>query len=110
MTTVSIWRDNTTGKIKAFEFYGHAKYAKFGKDIVCSAVSVLSLTTINSIEKFCSDEFDVTHNDKEALIRCVFKNECSDDAMLLLNSMILGLEQIQNEYGNKYIKINFEEV
>ena len=38
------------------EVHGHARYAPIGKDIVCSAISVLFLTLANSID-MTSDAF-----------------------------------------------------
>ena len=108
MTTISIWK-NDKG-LKAFEAYGHANYSKFGKDIVCSAISILLINTINSIENFTSDIIDVTTDEKSGLIRCVFEKVPSKESDLLVKSMILGLKQIQNEYGKKFIDINYEEV
>ncbi len=108
MTTVCIWKKGNI--VKAFEASGHAGFARFGKDIVCSAISTLMINSINSIETFTNDEIDVVSDDKTGLIRCVFKNEPSSDSQLLVNSLILGLKQIQDEYGNKFIDINYEEV
>ena len=52
----------------------------------------------------------MTIDEKSGLIRCVFKNIPSEKSQLIVDSMILGLKQIQDEYGNKYIDIRFEEV
>ena len=101
---------NVTLTNQSFEVSGHAMYAEFGKDIVCSAISVLATTTVNSIESLTDDKIDVSSDPKIGLIRCVFKNVPSNEANLLVNSMIIGLTQIQQEYGNKFIEIIFEEV
>ena len=53
---------------------------------------------------------DVTVDEKTGLIRCVFRDTPSERSQLLVNSMVLGLRQIQEEYGKKYIDIRFEEV
>jgi len=58
----------------------------------------------------CEEKTDVTVDEKIGMIRCVFKNTPSEKSQLLVDSMILGLKQIQEEYGNKYIDIIFEEV
>ena len=109
MTTVRIWKMKT-GQYKAFEFFGHAKYARFGKDIVCAGISALSFTAVSSIEKLCDDKMNVDSDEKDGLIRCIFEEPTSKDATLLVDSMIIGLTQIQEQYGNKYIDIKFEEV
>ena len=109
MTTVRIWK-NRDNIITAFELYGHAKYARLGKDIVCAAISILATNTINSIEELTEDKTNVASDEKSGMIRCVFNNTPSDKSILLVDSMIIGLKQIQKEYGNKFIEIIFEEV
>ena len=39
------------------EVKGHAGYDEYGKDIVCAAVSVLTVNMANSVEKFTDDSF-----------------------------------------------------
>ena len=39
-----------------FDMSGHAGYDDIGKDIVCAAVSVLVINTLNSIERFTDDK------------------------------------------------------
>lgn len=109
MTTVRIWKLQT-GQYKAFEFYGHAKYARFGKDIVCAGISALSFTTVSSIKELCADKMNVDSDEKDGLLRCVFEEPTSKEATMLVDSMIIGLEQIHEQYGSKYIDIKFEEV
>ncbi|MCR4749614.1 MAG: ribosomal-processing cysteine protease Prp [Lachnospiraceae bacterium] len=108
MTKVCIWRKDN--KATAFEAYGHAGYAKAGIDVVCSAISILVSNTINSLELLCHEKIDVTVDEESGLMRCVFKDVPSDSSQLLVDSMLLGLRQIQDEYGNKYIDIRLEEV
>jgi len=38
---------------------GHAKYADYGKDIVCAGVSSILTTTVNAIFKFSDDTIKV---------------------------------------------------
>ena len=46
--TVVRTKDN---QIRSFQVSGHAEYAESGQDIVCSAVSALTITTINALSK-----------------------------------------------------------
>ena len=39
-----------------------------------------------------------------------FTEEVSPDAALLIDSMILGLTEIQNDYGNEFLVLDFKEV
>lgn len=88
---------------------GHAGYHDKGQDIVCAAVSVLIINTINSIEVF-SPETIFHIEESDGLIN--FKLECipNEKVELLLNSMELGLKNIENEYKKIYIKLKFVEV
>ena len=83
---------------------GHAGYAEEGYDIICAAVSVLTVNTINSIEKFTDDAFKAEAAD--GMVRWKFTEiPLSKEANLLMDSLVLGLKDIQENYGKKYIKI-----
>ena len=102
MITVEI-RKNDQG-YTGFSSRGHAGYAEEGFDIVCSAVTALVVNTINSIEKFTEDPFKGEAAD--GLVRWKFqKTPVSKETELLMDSLVLGLEYIQESYGKKYIKI-----
>lgn len=45
-----------TNKINGFKVEGHALFANYGNDIVCSAVSVTTIGVINEIEKLSSKD------------------------------------------------------
>lgn len=94
------------GKYKGLEVSGHADFAKEGKDIVCAAVSALTLNLANSIECFCDDNFAVDSSD--GFFKLIL-NDRSDKSGLLLDACILGLIDIGEEY-NDYIEINLQEV
>ena len=55
MIDVLILRDKAQD-ITGFKVSGHALFAEAGSDIVCSAVSMLTINTINAIEEFLPDE------------------------------------------------------
>ena len=107
MINVMIFRDSTN-QYKRFKVSGHAGYAELGYDIVCSAVSTLTINTINSIEKFTDDKFSAYEEDGE--VDFSFTNTVSKESKLLIDSMILGLTDIMESYGKKYLKISYKEV
>ena len=94
-----------------FDVSGHAGYAESGEDIVCSAVSALVINAVNSIDRFTDDETSSVADEETGDIEFRFKGHPSHDARLLLDSMILGLEAIEDsgEYES-YIDIIFKEV
>lgn len=106
MIKITVFKDCES--FTGFKSEGHAEYADEGFDIICAAVSVLTINTINSIEAFTSDTFHVKQND--GFIQCQFDHELSDNSVLLMKSMILGLQEIEKDYGNEYIRVIFKEV
>ncbi len=106
MITVEIHRSGET--YRGFLSSGHADYAEEGYDIICAAVSALTVNAINSIEQFTDDAFAVRQGD--GLVELILEGEVSEKTSLLLDSMILGLQEIKNTYGNEYIELQFKEV
>ena len=95
--------------ITGFRTEGHAEYAKHGKDIVCAAVSTLVMNTMESIHLLSSDVFDYEEDEKRGI--CDFKiisNPTSPETKLLFQSLLIGLQGVQEEYGEKYLRIVFQ--
>ena len=108
MTRVTVHKQKE--KYLDFVCEGHAGYDRYSKDIVCASISVLVINTVNAIEKFTSSKPDVEAREEDGYIRCSFKEEADKDAVLLIKSMILGLMQIQKQYGTEYIDVKIKEV
>ncbi len=84
-----------TGLIERFLVTGHADSKEYGRDIVCAAVSALTINFVNSVEMLC---------------RVTLQNEVTDgyydvyvtdshDIQLLAQSMKVGMQGIAKEYG-----------
>ena len=97
--TVSI-KDNKYG---GFTCSGHAGFGYRGNDVICAAVSMLVINTANSIEKLTDCNFKSTDSGNE--IKFIFNSEPDDKASLLMDSLVLGLKEIQKEYGKKYLEL-----
>ncbi len=109
MVSVTILKDQKN-LCRGFETKGHAGYADKGEDIVCAAVSVLTINTVNSLEQFTTDPF-VLHSDEEAgLISVRFEKEPGEAAALLLSSYELGISGIAESYGTQYLSLEMKEV
>ncbi len=89
---------------------GHADYAEEGEDIICAAVSALALNFFNSVEAFTEDEFEGKAGEKNVQFEFRFTSDISPESQLLMNSLILGLQNIEKDYGKSYINIRFKEV
>ncbi len=95
---------------KSIECNGHAGFAEYGEDIVCAAISVLTINCINSIENLTRDEISVFQDEDKGVIRFEFKNQPSVSAELLVKSFELGIDSIYQQYGKKYLNIKFRRV
>lgn len=110
MIRVIIYK-NQRHEYTGFDVSGHAGYDDSGKDIVCAAVSALVINTVNSVEHFTDDRISCVTDEETGEIVFRFRQIPSHDASLLLDSMLLGLEGIEDsgEYES-YIDIIFKEV
>lgn len=88
------------------ELSGHANYSKYGEDIICSAVSALSINLVNSVENFTKDKFSCQIKEDTGDLKLSINNP-SKESILLFKSCVLGLENISKEYGKKYIDITY---
>ena len=90
---------------------GHAEYAKSGgPDILCAAVSALTIGTVNSLEELAGERIQVTENEETGFLKCDFESVLQEKSSFLMDSMIFSLENLSREYGRKYLQVKFEEV
>jgi uncharacterized protein YsxB (DUF464 family) len=97
MIRITISRDQN-GRITEAVVKGHAGYAEAGYDIVCAAVSILVQNAVNSVETLCNVSLDAHSRDGFLSFRCKAYTE-HRDVQLLLESMVLGLRGIAEQYG-----------
>ena len=98
MIKINVEKENNI--IKSVEVKGHADYADFGKDIVCSAVSSIVTTTINDILTLDKNAIKYITDDGNVTIT----NLDNEIANKLLNTMLNTLSDLANDYP-KNIKI-----
>ena len=109
MTTITIYKSDKD-TYKGFTCKGHSGYAVAGEDIVCAAISILVINTLNSLEMLTHARMELNTDEDTGLIDCHFTEILSEQSKLLIDSMILGLKSIAEQYGKKYVKLKFEEV
>lgn len=98
-------RKSEEGVYNGFLVEGHAGFDAYGKDIVCAAASAMVINTINSIEAFTEDVFETDIDAKRGRIEFKMVSDVSKDSELLLKSLLLGLQGIEAQYGNQFIKL-----
>lgn len=112
MISVTVFVDSEH-RYAGIHLLGHAGLAedpKAGQELVCAAVSALTINMANSVEQFTEDSFSVDQEEATGAFDFRFTSEISSESQLLMNSLVFGLQDIEEEYGEPYIKIRFEEV
>ncbi len=107
MVKVTFFQDQASDLV-GFTCSGHADYAE-SQDIVCAGVSALVITCVNSIEELTEDTFTCESDAKGGDIVFRLTEGFSEKSQLLLRSLALGLEEMEDSYKEN-IDLIFEEV
>lgn len=92
MVKVSIqYRGSGFGSL---EIKGHADSAPYGQDLVCAAISAVSLGALNAIEK--EDDFVISV--EEGDIKVTSKGAISEHDETVLETLIIQLKTIESSY------------
>ena len=92
---INIVVTNKENKIKKISILGHALYDDYGKDIVCSGVSSVVITSVNAIMSF--DKNYISYESKKDNFEITI-NEHNQIVDNLINNMISMLKDIENDY------------
>lgn len=113
MTNVLFKKKNN--KIISFTASGHTEYAEEGYDIICSAVSAMSYTTLNGItdvlhiELIQNEDFFIEEETGYLSINLENRSiEDIDKCQILLETLFVGFKSMKTY--EKHIKVIIEEV
>ena len=106
MITVTVSKKSSS--YTEFVSRGHAGYAEEGQDIICAAVSALIVNTVNSLERLTKDRFDL--DEKDGYVHIRFPEGLTAGGKLLMDSLVLGLTEIEKSYSKRYLKVKVREV
>ncbi len=110
MTRITFEKEQDKDGYRCFQFEGHAGFAKKGDDIVCAALSVLVINTINALCELCNSSAVITSDEEKGLINCQMPDEQSEKERLLVDVLLMGACSIEKEYGKKYCTVTVREV
>jgi len=98
---------NKRGFITSFEVKGHADYAEHGSDIVCAGVSALTQAAVLGLQQVCGLKIQMKKapGDMECRLPAIGTPEQYSRGQAILESMILGLRGIEEEYGDYLVLI-----
>ena len=105
MTEITIFRKGNAF-ISGFKVEGHSGYSEKGSDIVCSAITTATMTTVNGL----TDVVGIPAKTKvsDGFLECLVPEKLSPTeeygVEILMNSMYLTLKNIEEQYKD-YIVI-----
>ncbi len=99
MVTVLVDRNKEEIKI-----LGHSGFAEYGRDIVCSAISAIVITSVNAILTFDNNYLQYEEKKDIFTIKIKKKNEITSN---LITNMLNLLKELEKDYPNN-IKIKEE--
>jgi len=86
-------------RLVGFDIQGHADYAPHGEDIVCSAVSILAITTVNSLLEQVGQ---VLVKSDDGLVSVKLPDDLNEEqrlkAQVILKTLLIGLNGVSLEY------------
>ena len=91
-------------KIASFKLTGHANAGDYGHDIVCAAVSVLAISTINGLERVVHSKPVIEKNEDEGGYLEATALDLGHDSQILLQTFLNGMLDIQESY-QQYIEV-----
>jgi uncharacterized protein len=105
MVNITIW-ENKESEIVRFMVKDHAGYAEYGFDILCSAISAISIGTLNGLSDYVGLKLNLEL--KEGYIYCGMPEKMNKiqniKSQAILKTMDLAFLNIMNEY-KEYVKI-----
>ena len=92
---------------------GHSGQAEAGRDIVCAAVSILTITCVNSLEKICGVIPRITEENEERGVlafelpeRTEAENE---KAQILMSALKQGMSDLAESYP-EYVRLSIRTI
>ncbi len=107
MIHVELYRSGD--KVLGFESKGHAGAGEYGYDIVCSAVSVLTINTANAVGCLTGAHYTEDQDPDGGYLKFMLSDGEDRDAQVLMRALQLGLSQIAENYPD-YIRVKIREV
>ncbi len=109
MININIVRDES-GFIWQYIVEGHAGFAESGRDIICSAVSVVAYTGINALEELVGiKSYGIENGYMICSVPTDIPEELKEKVRTILETIVVGFKQLQLTYED-YVSVLDEEV
>ena len=100
---------DASGNLVKFKLAGHADAGEYGQDIVCAAVSAVSIGAVNGIEALAGftpnvDADEVNGGHLQLVVDQELTGEQMHITQILLENLELSMQSIAESYGD-YVQI-----
>ncbi|WP_125707011.1 ribosomal-processing cysteine protease Prp [Lacticaseibacillus porcinae] len=100
---------DASGNLVKFKLTGHADAGEYGQDIVCAAVSAVSIGAVNGVEALAGftphvDADEVNGGHLQLVIDQELTGEQMHITQILLENLELSMQSIAESYGD-YVQI-----
>ena len=92
---ITVKTEKGKGYYKSVSVLGHAMYDDYGKDIVCSAVSSIVITTVNAILSLEKESISYMVSKKGLNIKILKQNRITNT---LIRNMVGMLGELEKKY------------
>lgn len=103
MIDVTLIRKNNNAI--GFTIKGHSDYAQKGSDIVCSAVSILAYSAVNTLDLYIDD---LNFSDDGEVMTLTIEDS-TDKTDTIFRYFETGIQTLLGNY-NKYVNLDYKEV
>lgn len=97
----AVFTRNQSGYLDSAEISGHAGSGEYGFDVICAAVSTLSINFVNSLEALADCQAQLIINDVEGGYMKIDLSSLpqheEDNVQLLFESYLLGLTNLATD-------------
>ena len=97
MTNVVIYQAED-GSCQGFEVSGHSGYGESGSDIVCAGISAVGITAVLGFVNVLHMQDNSRQDDQKGLLEWTMPDDAPDEAQIIINTMIEGLEAIKKQH------------
>ena len=103
---IEVWVRRDGGRIAGYRVEGHAGWAESGSDIVCAAVSALTIAAANGLDRLAGavSKSESSEGRLEVVLKGGIGGKAEVKAKAILETMLGGLRDIREEYPGR-IKI-----
>lgn len=107
---IQVTKKMAGGQIIGYSYDGHAGYAEYGQDIICSAVTAQLMMTYNGLETVLGIPLDLDMDSEGGYFAFRLKDpQDASRAQVLMATLELGLQAIHQQH-EKNITLKKEEV